>query len=83
VILVHDIEMRLEKLGRWEKKLIAMVVIEEFSQEEAARLLQGSERAVRRYIYKASVEENLPPRFHFGTAGDPSFPQSGNSLSRG
>jgi hypothetical protein len=40
VILVHDIEMRLEKLGRWEKKLIAMVVIEEFPG--------GSRKAVAR-----------------------------------
>jgi DNA-directed RNA polymerase specialized sigma24 family protein len=54
VIFVHDIEMSLKKLGRRENKLIAMVVIEEFSQEEAARLLQCGEQAVRRYYLRGT-----------------------------
>lgn len=53
VIFVHDIETSLERLGGFEKKVIAMVVLEEFSQEEAARLLQCSPRTVGRYIYEA------------------------------
>ncbi len=53
VIFVHDVERSLERLGWFEKKLIAMVVLEEFSQEEAARLLQCSPRTVGRLIYEA------------------------------
>jgi len=53
VIFVHDVETSLERLGGFEKKVIAMVVLEEFSQEEAARLLQCSVRTVGRYIYEA------------------------------
>lgn len=73
VIFVHDVEMSLEKLGWFEKKLIAMVVLEEFSQEEAAQLLQCSARTVGRYIYEAldrlsaiflrgSILKPIPPR---------------------
>ncbi|HKS73898.1 MAG TPA: sigma factor-like helix-turn-helix DNA-binding protein [Terriglobales bacterium] len=53
VIFVHDVEMSLERLGGFEKKVIAMVVLEEFSQEEAGRLLGCSTRTVGRYIYEA------------------------------
>jgi DNA-directed RNA polymerase specialized sigma24 family protein len=53
VIFVHDVETSLERLGGFEKKVIAMVVLEEFSQEEAARLLHCSPRTVGRYIYEA------------------------------
>ena len=53
VIFVHDVEQSLEKLDWFEKKVIAMVVLEEYSQEEAARLLQCSPRTVGRYIYEA------------------------------
>jgi len=53
VIFVHDMERSLEKLGWFEKRVIAMVVLEDFSQEEAARLLHCSPRTVGRYIYEA------------------------------
>ena len=53
VIFVHDVETSLEKLDEFEKKVIAMVVLEEFSQEEAGRLLGCSARTVGRYIYEA------------------------------
>lgn len=53
VIFVHDVEQSLEKLDWFEKKVIAMVILEEFSQEEAAQLLQCSPRTVGRYIYEA------------------------------
>jgi predicted DNA-binding protein (UPF0251 family) len=52
VIFVHDVETSLERLDWFEKKVIAMVVLEEFSQEEAARLLQCSPRTVGRYIHE-------------------------------
>ncbi len=53
VIFVHDVERSLEQLGWFEKKVVAMMVLEEFTQEEAAQLLQCSPRTVRRYIYEA------------------------------
>lgn len=53
VIFVHDVETSLERLGGFEKRVIAMVVLEEFSQEEAGHLLDCSARTVGRYIYEA------------------------------
>ena len=53
VIFVHDVEQSLDQLGWFQKKVIAMIVLEEFTQEEAARLLQCSPRTVGRYIYEA------------------------------
>lgn len=53
VIFVHDVERSLEELGWFQKKVIAMLVLEEFTQEEAAQLLQCSPRTVGRYIYEA------------------------------
>jgi predicted DNA-binding protein (UPF0251 family) len=53
VIFVHDVEQSLERLDWFEKKVIAMVILEEFSQEEAAQLLQCSPRTVGRYIHEA------------------------------
>ncbi len=53
VIFVHDVERSLDQLGGFEKKVVAMIVLEEFTQEEAARLLQCSPRTVGRYIYEA------------------------------
>jgi predicted DNA-binding protein (UPF0251 family) len=53
VIFVHDVEQSLDQLDGFRKKLVGMVVLEEYSQEEAARLLQISPRTVGRYIYEA------------------------------
>jgi hypothetical protein len=53
VIFVHDVERSLDQLGWFEKKMIAMLVLEEFTQEEAARLLQCSPRTIGRCIYEA------------------------------
>jgi DNA-directed RNA polymerase specialized sigma24 family protein len=50
VIFVHDVERSLEKLDRFAQKLIAKVVLEEYTQEEAARLMGYKRRTiVRRY----------------------------------
>jgi predicted DNA-binding protein (UPF0251 family) len=73
VIFVHDIEQSLEKLDWFEKKVVAMVILEEFTQEEAAQILQCSPRTVGRYIYEAldelseiflrgSILKPIPPR---------------------
>jgi len=50
VIFVHDVERSLENLDEFEKKLIAKIVLQEYSQEEAGRLLGcGLRTAARRY----------------------------------
>jgi hypothetical protein len=50
VIFVHDVERSLEKLGDFDKKLIAKIVLQEYSQEEAAGLIGcGRRHAVRCY----------------------------------
>jgi len=50
VIFVHDVERSLEVLDEFERKLIAKSVLQEYSQEEAGRLLGcGLRTAARRY----------------------------------
>lgn len=50
VIFVHDVERGLEVLDEFERKLIAKIVLQEYSQEEAGRLLGcGLRTAARRY----------------------------------
>jgi DNA-directed RNA polymerase specialized sigma24 family protein len=48
VIFVHDVEQALEKLDEFEKELIAKVVMQEYSQDEAARLMGCGRRTVGR-----------------------------------
>jgi len=51
VIFVHDVERSLEKLSDYNKKWIAKTVLQEYSQEEAARLIGCTRRhAVRCYL---------------------------------
>jgi hypothetical protein len=48
VIFVHDVERSLEQLNEFDKKLIAKIVLQEYPQEEAARLIGcGRRHAVR------------------------------------
>jgi hypothetical protein len=50
VIFVHDVERSLEMLSEFDKKLIAKIVLQEYSQEEAAVLIGcGRRHAVRCY----------------------------------
>jgi hypothetical protein len=53
VIFVHDVERSLEKLGEFDKKLIAKIVLQEYPQEEAARLIGCGHRQVARYYIEA------------------------------
>jgi len=48
VIFVHDVERILERLDAFEKKIIAKVVFQDYSQDEAARLLNCGVRTVAR-----------------------------------
>jgi hypothetical protein len=50
VIFVHDVERSLDQLSEFDKKLIAKVVLQEYPQEEAGRLIGcGRRHAVRCY----------------------------------
>jgi hypothetical protein len=53
VIFVHDVERSLEKLGEFDKKLIAKIVLQEYPQEEAARLIGCGQRHVARCYTEA------------------------------
>jgi hypothetical protein len=48
VIFVHDVERSLEELNEFEKKLIAKIVLQQYSKEEAGRLLGCGYRTVER-----------------------------------
>jgi len=50
VIFVHDVERSLEQLSEFDKQLIAKIVLQEYSQREAGRLLGcGRRHAARCY----------------------------------
>jgi hypothetical protein len=53
VIFVHDVERSLERLDAFERKLIGRIVLQEYTQEEAARLLQCGRRTVGRRFPEA------------------------------
>ena len=52
-IFVHDVERSLEKLSEFDKKLIAKIVLQEYPQEEAARLIGCGHRHVARCYVEA------------------------------
>ena len=53
VIFVHDVEQALENLDGFDKKLIARVVLQDYTQDEAARLLGCARRTVVRRFPEA------------------------------
>jgi len=53
VIFVHDVERSLEQLGEFDKKLIAKIVLQEYPQEEAARLIGCGHRQIARCYVEA------------------------------
>ena len=53
VIFVHDVERSLEKLSDFDKKVIAKTVLQEYPQEEAARLVGCGQRHVARCYVEA------------------------------
>lgn len=53
VIFVHDMERSLEKLDEFERKLIATLIFQEYSHEEAANLLGCWRRTVERRFSQA------------------------------
>jgi hypothetical protein len=53
VIFVHDVERSLEKLSDFDKKVIAKTVLQEYPQEEAARLIGCGQRHLARCYVEA------------------------------
>jgi len=53
VIFVHDVERSLEALDEMDRSLIAKIVLEDYAQEEAARLLGYGYRTVARRFPEA------------------------------
>ena len=53
VIFVHDVERALEQLNEFGRQLIAMVIFQEYTQEEAAEALCCTRRTVSREFPQA------------------------------
>ena len=53
VIFVHDIERSLEQLDEFDQQLIARIVLQEYSKEEAGRILGCGYRTVERLFPEA------------------------------
>jgi DNA-directed RNA polymerase specialized sigma24 family protein len=53
VIFVHDVERSLEKLDWFEQRLIATIVLQEYSRWEAARILNCGMRTIGRLLPEA------------------------------
>jgi predicted DNA-binding protein (UPF0251 family) len=53
VIFVHDVENALDQLDNLSKKLIALIIFQDYSQDEAADLLRCARRTVCRQYPEA------------------------------
>jgi hypothetical protein len=53
VIFVIDIERCLDRLHPFDKRLIALIILQEYTQEESARMLRLTERQVRNRLCDA------------------------------
>src|SRR3979411_2163651 len=56
VIFVTDMEQAIDKLETYDKKLLAMNVLEEYTIPEVARLLGSTQRTVERSLQEAIDE---------------------------
>ncbi|HZU41553.1 MAG TPA: hypothetical protein VE994_02695 [Terriglobales bacterium] len=56
VIFVHDVEKSLERLDSFSQQLIARVVLQDYTQEQAARLLGCARKTVGRCLPQALDE---------------------------
>ncbi len=55
VIFVHDVERALDQLNAFSRQLIATIIFQEYTQEEAARILHCARRTVCRE-YPAALD---------------------------
>jgi hypothetical protein len=53
VIFVRDVEKSLDRLEYWDQQLIARIILQEHSQEQAARILHWGLRTVERRLPQA------------------------------
>ena len=53
VIFVYDVEQSLEKLNKFEQAMVAKIILEEYSQREAARILNCPLRTIEREFPEA------------------------------
>ena len=56
VIFVHDVERCLERLGEFSRELIARITLQEYTQEEAARILRCCRKTIQRR-YPEALDE--------------------------
>lgn len=77
VIFLHDVEGCLERLGSFDRQIIARVVLQEYDHEAAARLLQCDRKTIERRLpelidelsdafLKTDLLERLPERAEEG-----------------
>jgi DNA-directed RNA polymerase specialized sigma24 family protein len=59
IVFVTDMERSLEKLTDFDKKLLAMNLLEEYTICEMANLLQCSQRSIERFLQQAIDEFSL------------------------
>jgi hypothetical protein len=56
VIFAYDVERCLERLSPLARTLLARIVLQEYTQDEVARMLRCTERTVRTYYWRALDE---------------------------
>jgi hypothetical protein len=86
VIFVHDVERILERLDAFDKKLIGRIVLQDYSQDETARLLNcGRRTVVRRFpeavdrISESFLEGGLLARLPKTSSNSPETCQEGET----
>ncbi len=50
VIFVRDVEKSIERLDYWDQQLVARIILQEYRQEQAARILHCSLRTIERRL---------------------------------
>jgi predicted DNA-binding protein (UPF0251 family) len=85
VIFVHDVERVLDRLDTFDKKLIGKIVLQDYTQDEAARLLNcGRRTVVRRFpeavdrITESFLEGGLLTRLPVTSSAAPESCQEAN-----
>ena len=53
VIFVRDVEKSLDRLEYWDQQLIARIILQEHSQEQAAHILHCNRKTVQRRLPQA------------------------------
>lgn len=85
VIFVHDVERSLDGLDGFDKELIATIVLREFSQKEAAKVLGCGYRTISRHypesldhVSEIFLKRGILERLPGGTSEDESCQEAGS-----